>query len=509
MEDLSKIFFTGDLPELDRYTIENEPVKSIDLMERAARAVADRVLVKYAGTGLFYVLAGRGNNGGDGYAVARMLRQAGRGVVVYDVAVSEAFSPDCAENRRRFTDAGGEVLRVDAGGDFLFSGEPGVWVDALFGAGLNRPVAGWVGEVIGQLNATGWPVVAVDMPSGLLGEDNRQNDGAIVRATWTLTFQFPKLALFFPENECYVGRFEVLEIGLHARILCGHPSPYRYLTREAVARRLPRWSRFAHKGTLGHALLVAGSYGMPGAALLALRGALRSGAGLVTAHVPRGLKPLLHLAAPEALVAADRDENLFTGITGPERYSAIGVGPGLGTAPETAAGFRRLLDSWQGPLVADADALNILAAFPEWLTLLPAGTILTPHPGEFARLAGKTDGDFDRLNNLTTFARRYGVVVVLKGAHTAIAFPDGTCCFNTTGNPGMAKGGSGDVLTGVITALLAGGMAPRDAAVVGVYVHGLAGDLAAARLGERTLTAGDLAEGLAAAWLLLEQERES
>ena len=506
MIQCGKIFNAKDVAEIDKYTIEHEPITSLELMERAAEKATARLMDILGYNPVFNIISGSGNNGGDGFVMGRLLAERGFEVTVYAVQVSDRLSPDCRESRRRYQEQGGMCVEVDSP-EALVWREKGVVVDALFGVGLNRPVTGWMGEVIRKINDSGQPVVAIDMPSGLFGEDNRENDGAIVRADYTLTFQFPKLSLLFSENECYAGRLEVLDIGLHPRALAEMPSHMYYLTWQAVASRLPRWSRFAHKGTLGHALLVAGSYEMQGAALLAAKGAIRSGAGLLTVHVPRALKSNLHLGVPEALVDADRDENCFTGVADLSRYDAMGVGPGLGVTPETIKGLRELLERWKGRCVLDADALNILAGDPERLKWLPEGAILTPHPKEFERLAGKSVNDFDRLNKLLIFAANYRVYVVLKGAHTAIATPEGECYFNMTGNPGMAKGGSGDVLTGMITALLANGLPPLDAAIVGVYMHGMAGDMAAERHGMRGMTSGDIAEALGEGALWADTQR--
>ncbi|MDR1273353.1 MAG: NAD(P)H-hydrate dehydratase [Odoribacteraceae bacterium] len=495
----SKLFRTADLPLLDAYTIRHEPVTSLQLMERAATAFVERLTRLYPRAPLFTIVAGTGNNGGDGLAAARLLLERGRAARVYLVHAGDRLSADCAANRERFLATGGTCVEVRRPEEFAPAGGD-VRVDALFGAGLNRPARGWVAGIIERLGEGGAPVVALDIPSGLFGEDNRENDGAIARATRTLTFQFPKLAFMLAENYPRVGEFEVLDIGLHPAILRDHPSPFHYLTREAVASALPPRDKFAHKGKLGHALLVAGSGRMAGAALLAARGAARSGAGLLTVHVPRSLKNLVHGMIPEALVSEDASEFHFTGLDAPPARAALGIGPGLGTAPGTAAGLWRLLERWQGPAVLDADALNIVASTPGGMEHLPPGLVLTPHQGEFERLAGKAGNDFDRINKLINFAVHHRQHVVLKGAHAAVATPDGACYFNMTGNPGMAKGGSGDVLTGVITALLANGMPPGDAALAGVFAHGLAGDVAAERHGERGMTSGDVADALGEAW---------
>lgn len=504
MENIfNKIYKTSSLKQLDEYTIEHEPISSLDLMERAARTFADKLLKKFTVNSIFNIFAGPGNNGGDGFAVGRMLRQEGCGVVVY-VVTSAKLTPDCETNRRRYLATGGTCIEIAPGQNLRLSDE-GILIDALFGAGLNRPIEGWTADVICQMNESGQTKVALDIPSGLMGEDNTNNNGAIFRADYTFTFQFPKLAFMFADNFPYVGQFEVLDIHLHPTILKVIPSDWYYLTEKSIAACLPMPGKFAHKGTFGHALLVVGSYAMMGAAVLAGKGAIRSGTGLLTLHVPRALKELIHFSLPEALVETDQDEYCFSGITELNKYRAIGIGPGIGQNEKSVAGLRELLFCWQGKMVIDADALNILAAHPELLKKLPPDSVLTPHPGEWERLVGKSRNDFDRLNKLSTFASLYHVYVLLKGAHTVVATPEGKCYFNMTGNPGMAKGGAGDVLTGIITALLAGGLPTMEAALTGVYIHGVAGDLARDHFGIRGVRAGDIADMLGQAWKRLEK----
>ena len=498
-----KIFKISEVSELDKYTIDNEPVTSLDLMERAASLLTRKLLIFFSNSHIFNILAGTGNNAGDGYAVARLLNEMELTVKVFDLCPGKQLSPDCAVNRELFILDGGTCIEVEKVEDFA-PDEGCVIIDAIFGAGLNRPVTGFLGDIIRKVNELPHRVAAIDIPSGLFGEDNGKNDGAIVEADCTFTFQFPKLAFMFPENGKYVGRVEVLDIRLHPDILRERESPWYYLTEEAVASRLLVPGKFSHKGTLGNTLLIAGSPEMPGAAVLAAKGAIRSGTGLLTVHVPRSLKQMIHLVVPEALVEVDQSDYCFSMVEDLCGVQAIGVGPGLGVAPVVGLGLRQLLKKWKGKMVLDADALNLIAANADLLELLPRGAILTPHPREFERLAGKSVNDFDRLNKLSTFAGLHQVYVVLKGAHTVIASPEGNCYFNMTGNPGMAKGGAGDVLTGIIAALLASGHEPLDAAMIGVYAHGKAGDLAAEEQGMRGVRAGDIADKLGLVWKKME-----
>ncbi|HYQ56340.1 MAG TPA: NAD(P)H-hydrate dehydratase, partial [Draconibacterium sp.] len=309
---------------------------------------------------------------------------------------------------------------------------------------------------------------------------------------YTLTLQFPKISFLFPENECFVGQWEVLPIGLHPDGISETPSPYSLADSEEVAARLPLRSKFDHKGTFGHALLIAGSYGKMGAAVLGSKACLRAGVGLLTTHVPHLGFPIIQTAVPEAMASIDQHDSMFTAFPDLSPFAAIGVGPGLGQKHNSCRALCDLIGQAKVPMVIDADALNILAENKEWLKNLPEGSVLTPHPGEFRRLVGETTDSFEAVKKQLSFAKRYNCVLVLKGAHTSVANPDGTLCWNSTGNPGMATAGSGDVLTGIILGLLAQGMTSFDAALAGVYLHGLAGDIAAKKHSEYALTAGDL-----------------
>ncbi|KPL14399.1 MAG: hypothetical protein AMS26_10865, partial [Bacteroides sp. SM23_62] len=387
----------------------------------------------------------------------------------------------------------------------LMEVDPGaILVDALFGSGLTRRVSGLARDVITRVNALPNLQIAIDIPSGLFGEDNIGNDpDAILQADFTLALQTPSLSFFFAENQAYVGQWEVLPIGLHPQIMEEKESAWRYIQAGYVSNLLKPRMKFAHKGTLGHCLLIAGCYGMMGAAVLAARACLRAGAGLVTGHVPRFGYKILQTTVPEALISIDESDIIYTGAPGLEPFSAVGVGPGLGCKPNTGRAILELIKSVKIPLVIDADALNILSEHPEWIALLPEGTILTPHPREFERLAGKAENGYARVRMQIDFAIRHKVIVLLKGAHTSVACPDGSCWFNTTGNPGMATAGSGDVLTGIILSLLGQGYHPRDAAILGVYLHGLAGDLASEASSEASLIAGDIIESLGFAFQYL------
>ncbi len=499
-----KVFTTSQIRDIDAATIRHEPVAPIDLMERAASACTRWMVAHFDRHASLVILAGPGNNGGDGWAVARMLADKGYTAIrLYQASFSSGLSPDAAVNRQRLLDQHlVPVTVIEAASHFPALQPADIVVDALFGSGLSRPLSGLAAELVQHVNASGCRVIAIDIPSGLMGEDNAGNTADnTITADHTLTFQFPKLAFFFPENEIFTGEWTVLDIGLHKQSMEEKDTPYYYIERNDIARILKPRSKFSHKGTYGHALLIAGSYGMMGAALLASKACLRTGAGLVTVHTPAKGCEIIQSSVPEVIVNPDPAEEYFSRVPDLIPYKAVGVGPGIGTRAVVLKAFRDLLQKCLGPMVVDADALNLLAARRDLIGQLPLNSILTPHPREFERLSGPYRNGYDRLTKQTAFARQHNIVLVFKGAYTTIALPDGRCYFNSTGNPGMATGGSGDVLTGMILSLLAQGYEPADAAVAGVYLHGLAGDLAAQKTSRQALIASDITDNIGNAFL--------
>jgi NAD(P)H-hydrate epimerase len=501
-----KVLTAEEIRKADAYTIAHEPVKSIDLMERAAKgcvnwlfssAVSPFSRGRRAGDEVA-VFCGLGNNGGDGLAIARLLAAKKYKVEVYIIRYSDKCSPDFLINEKRLKKVKSvKVHNVTSATQLVDCRLPTAYfcIDALFGSGLNKPIEGFAAEAINCINRSGSPVISIDIPSGLFAEKNSHHkDEVIVRATHTLTFESPKLAFMFPENAEYVGDFSVLDIGLDEGFISSLPSKSFYV-RDIEAKYLyKRRNKFSHKGTFGHALIVAGSYGKMGACVLSSRACLTAGAGLVTVHIPKCGYDILQTANPEVMVEVDSEEKIISDNIKIDKYSVIGIGPGLGTEKETRNALKVLIQNSVKPVVVDADALNILSENKTWIAFLPPDSIVTPHPGEFRRLAGEADNDFDRLQMQKDFSVKHGVFVVLKGAHTCIACPDGEVFFNSTGNPGMATAGSGDVLTGIITGLLAQGYTPKKAAVLGVYLHGLAGDIAAQHLSEESMIARNIIE---------------
>ena len=502
-----KIFTSSQIHELDKYTIENEPIESIALMERAAKALTQAIAGVWNNSTPVIVFAGPGNNGGDALAVARLLSERDYKVTVYLFNITGSLSPDCAQNKRRLQETK-RVQFIEVTEEFdppqLESGM--LVVDGLFGSGLNKPLAGGFASLVKYINASQAQVVSLDIPSGLMTEDNIYNVRAnIIRATMTLTLQQPKLSFLFPENQPFLGQLRVLDIRLSQEGIDKMEAAYTITEESLVRSLLMDRNAFAHKGQMGHALIVAGSYCMAGAAVLAAKACLRSGTGKVTVNTPRRNIPILQISVPEAIVQSGNDETIFTDMVETDDFDAMGIGPGLGQSEQTAVALISQLRRAQCPIVADADALNILANHRAWMQQLPKGIILTPHPKEFDRLEGHSADSYERLTKARNLAERIQGYVIVKGHYTAICLPDGHIVFNPTGNGGMATAGSGDVLTGIITGLLARGYKQTEACVVGVYLHGLAGDLAAQELGEESLLASDIVNYLPKAFKRLKE----
>ena len=502
-----KIFPVKVISEIDNYTINNEPILSINLMERAAQKLFAEIKSRYTGK-QFLILAGAGNNGGDALALSRMMLLEGLDVTTL-LLKQDGFSPDAAINidrLRHFRNAKISVWEIER--KLPDIKDNCVIIDGLFGSGLNRPLSGDALSLVKQINKISAEVVSIDIPSGLMGENNEGcNPEGIIKADYTYSFQFPKLAFLFPENRQYVGEWKILDIGLHEKKILETPTDWYITETEEISAMFPTRDKFDHKGVFGHALLIAGGYGKMGASVLASKACLRSGAGLLTVQVPHKNCNVIHISVPEAMVSIDRSELMFTEFPDLATFSAVGIGPGIGTRSNTVKAFTSLLENIKNkPFVVDADAINVLSQNPELIGKLPHYTILTPHLKEFERLAGKWNNDYQRLQMAIDFCLKRKVILVLKGAYTTVILPDGTCHFNPTGNPGMATAGSGDILTGIILGLLTRGLPPENAAIAGVYLHGLAGDIAAGQVGEESLIASDITKNLGKSFKQLKME---
>lgn len=496
-----KILTCDQIREVDQYTIRHEPVSSVDLMERASHACFVWFKQHFDTSCTIKVFVGPGNNGGDGLAISRMLACQGYNLSVYMLSGAEKLSPDALANYNRLVLIDNVDISTIDNSRFPVISKDEVVIDAMFGSGLSRRLEGMVARLVHHINQGQATVVAIDIPSGLFGEENPiSQTAAIIKADYTLTFQMPKLSFFFAENDKYVGCPVVLDIQLSIEGIEKQKSNYEYTEPLQIHGILKRRSRFSHKGSYGHALLLAGSYGKMGAGVLSSRACLRSGVGLLTFQTPKVGYTIVQTSVPEAMLSVDEDEMQITQCPNMDKYSAIGIGPGIGTSNKTADVLYKAIKEVHIPMVLDADALNILSLYLDWMPMLPPNTILTPHPREFDRMEGASSSGYERHLKQIEFSRVYQVIVVLKGAYTSITSPDGRCWFNSTGNPGMATGGSGDVLTGIILSLLAQGYEPIDAARLGVYVHGLAGDIAVVESSEEALIASDIINHLGLAF---------
>ena len=484
---LKNIPTTYQLREADRYTIKNEPIASIDLMERASLAFVNAIESKLLKKQRITIVCGIGNNGGDGFSVARILQSRGYDVTPILIKYNEHISPDCAINLNQLS----SVIIANSVKDIPDFSAYDVIIDAIFGSGLTRSIQGLAADVIVKINDSNKPVYSIDIPSGLFG-DQLSSGEHIVQSDLTICFQRPKLSFFFPENSKYIKEWTVVDIGLNENYIQEQKTPY-FILNSKISKRVQRRKKFAHKGTYGHAMIVAGSYGKIGAAVLASKACLRSGTGLLTTYLPKCGNTIMQTAVPEAMCLTDKHSTFITTLPDLSIYDAIGIGPGIGKESLTKKVLHHLFQTLtHQKIVIDADAINILAEDDGLLKLLPEESILTPHPKEFERLVGKSKNSYDRLKKQIKFSKKYKCILVLKGANTSISSSTGKLYFNTSGNPGMATGGSGDVLTGIITGLLAQGYDTLEATLIGVYFHGKSGDDAIKTKGMNALIASDI-----------------
>ena len=495
-----KILSAIQIRQADNFTIKNEPISSLALMERAGGKCFEWIVNNTDTTKKYIVICGTGNNGGDGLVIAKLLSNNQYNVEVIILSTNNEYSEDFKKNFESIKKSDIQFKLIGESENFILH-QSAVIIDAILGTGLNRPVTDWLGRCIHEINKSGNDIISIDIPSGLYADQS--SEGEIIKANHTLTFQNPKLAFFFQENEKFVGEFHVLNIGLDKEFIKEINSLKFYLCKKEAKRIIKPRSKFSHKGNHGHSFLICGSEGKIGAAVLSARACLRSGTGLLTIHIPKCGYEILQSTVPEAMVELDKSNDLITQIGELGNYNGIGIGPGLGKSEETKKMFFEFLENSKKPVVIDADALNILSENPERLKTIPAHSILTPHPKEFERLAGKSLNDFERHKQQIRFSIEHNVIVVLKGAHTCISLTDGKVFFNSTGNPGMAKGGSGDALTGMITAFLSQNYNPEHAALLGVYLHGAAGDIAEKKKGIYSMTCSDLIESIPKAFINL------
>lgn len=490
-----KILSAAQIKTVDQLTTERQHISSADLMERVAVLCTEEIEKRISEQAEIVIFCGKGNNGGDGLAIARLLAERDYTVTVVIVHHSEDFSGDAQINFERLNQQNKAGLTEIFGEDDfqkISVKEKTIVIDALLGTGLNKPLEGLLETAAEFINKNSHFTISIDVPSGLFADEFTPDENTCVHANLVLTLQIPKLAYLFSDNSQNVPAFKIIDIGLDQQAISEQVSSHYFSEIEDITTLLLPRSKFSHKGTYGHGLLIAGSKDTRGAAIIAAEACLRSGAGLLTVHSTKNVTDALAIRLPEAMSNTDQNEAFISDKTSLDKYRALGFGPGTGTAEETADVLKYIIQNYQGKLIIDADGLNILSENKTWLEFLPKETILTPHPKEFERLAGTFENDFDRLQKAKLFAIRHQVILVLKDAYTAICLPDGSVVFNSTGNPGLAKGGSGDALTGIILGLLTRGYSPAKAAISGVFIHGYAADLCSREMSMESMLITDV-----------------
>jgi len=493
-----KILSAHQRREADAVTIQNESISSVDLMERASTACVGWIIQNCTAESEFQVFCGTGNNGGDGLAIARLLSNANFRVTVSVIRFSETVTDDFKINLERLRKLPIEIKEYTLA-DSIDVKDDCIIIDALLGSGLSKPLEGQLKQLVEAINASNVFVISIDVPSGLFIDDINNKKQVSIHANISLTFQTPPLSFFAEENRLRVGNWNLLDIGLSAGFLEKAESSYHYLEPQQITEIVQVREKYSHKGSYGHAVLFAGTKTKGGAAILSALAAMRSGLGLLTMGIPNSLLVPMQVRCPEAMTLLLGEEDLAD-VPPIDSYNSIGIGPGIGVSKSTANFLKTLTQNAQAPILFDADALNILSNNKTWLGFIPANSIFTPHVGEFKRLILNSDNSFDRLQAQIEFSKKFQCIVILKGPNSQISLPDGRVYFNSTGNPGMATAGSGDVLSGLITGLLARRYHPMYAAILGVYLHGLAGDIAAEKFGEEAMKAGDIIEEIPSAF---------
>ncbi|PVX52490.1 hydroxyethylthiazole kinase-like uncharacterized protein yjeF/hydroxyethylthiazole kinase-like uncharacterized protein yjeF [Balneicella halophila] len=499
-----KILSPKQIAEADHYTIKNEPISPVNLMERAATKCFEWISSNFENTKSVKVFCGTGNNGGDGLVIARLLKNKGFSVKTFILPLGNKQTEEFSINLKRLDDVCAKIVFIEKQEDLPKLSPRDLIIDAIFGNGLNRAPEGLSKNLIQYINEAKATVIAIDIPSGLFSGKSVTAKDSVIKAHHTLTFQVPKLAFFLPDNKNFIKDWTILDIKLNTSFINKLPTKYHYFTaQEAKATYKARNDKWAHKGTYGHSLIIGGSYGKIGAPTLSAKAALKIGSGLVTAYIPKCGYTIMQTALPEVMAETDHEIELAD-FTPTINATVIEIGPGMGTSDLTLAGFKKFLQNNKTPLVVDADALNCLALNKELLTLLPKNSILTPHPKELERLIGKWDNDYEKLEKIKIFVEKYSIILVVKGAYTLTATKE-AFYFNSTGNNALATAGSGDVLTGIITGLLAQGYSPREASCFGVYIHGRTAEIYTTNHAPETFTASLIADYLSDVILELQE----
>ncbi len=499
-----KIFSAEQMRAADAVTIQNNQISSLDLMEHAATQIFNLIHQRLQGAQIpIHVFCGIGKNGGDGLVISRLLVEYGYNVHTHIVNFSEKRSKEFLVNYDRLKAISKEwPSQIKCEDDFPELNKEDLVIDAIFGIGLNRPIVDWVKTLIKHINAARCFTLAVDLPSGLYTDKMPEDREAVIYASITITFQLPKLVFFLPETGIYTHELEVINIGLDSMFLQQTPGIAQLIAKHEVMPIYRPRHKYAHKGDFGHVLAIGGSYGKIGSITLTTEAALRIGAGLTTAYVPECGYDIVQTAVPEAMVITDDEDDYITEIKYDIKPSVIALGPGMGTHDKTKESLKKLLKEVETPMVIDADGINIIASDKELISSIPKGSVLTPHPKELMRLIGSWEGDFDKLEKAKAFSTTHDLILIIKGANTLTIYKD-QIFVNTTGNPGMATAGSGDVLTGMIAGLVAQGYNTLEAAVFAVYLHGSAGDLAIQELGYQALLARDIIKNIGKSFIEL------
>ncbi len=491
----------------DKATINNTKITSLELMEHAATLCFEWLHSRLQGQNIkIHVFCGIGNNGGDGLVMARHLFQHGYNVNCYIVNFSDKRSPEFLTNYSRLKELGKWPKIINNEREFPEVDFEDIVIDAIFGIGLNRKPSGFTKKLIQYINSTKVFTLAIDFPTGMFGDKSVTDKTSVLRAGHTLTFQTPKIAFLLPENNEFINTWEVLDIGLDTHFIESLLPTTHYITKNDVIPMYQSRNKWSHKGTFGHSLIIGGSFGKIGAVTLATKAALKIGSGLVSAYLPKCGYQILQISVPEAMVEVD-SEKLLTYYNFKTKPTVIGIGPGMGTADKTAVGFEAFLKENKTQLVIDADAINLLSKNESLLQYLPNKSVLTPHPKELQRLLGSWKNDYEKLEKAISFSTKYNVILVIKGAHTTVVDKQ-QLYINSTGNPALATAGSGDVLTGIITGLIAQGYQPLHASIFGVYLHGKTADLALQKTSYETFTATTILDYLAEAILDLFHQEE-
>lgn len=503
-----KILSKEQIYEADKLTVKNQKISSTELMERAGVGIFNWIDSRLQGQQIkIHVFCGIGNNGGDGMVIARHLKTHGYNVEVYVVNFSDKRSDDFLANLSRLKELKYWPALIKSEDEFPEISNNDIVIDAIFGIGLNRAPIDWVHALIKKINQSNAFVLSVDIPSGLYMDSLPKNTDDIIKANFTLTFQSPKLIFFLPQTAIYTNDWDIIDIGLDQEYISNLKTNISFILKEDVLPLYIQREKFTHKGTYGHSLIIGGSYGKIGAVVLAAKACLKTGAGLVTTIIPKCGYNIIQTSFPECMVLTDNEENIISNIKYDTEPTAIGIGVGMGQDEKTKSAFKNFLKSTKKPIIIDADAINILANDKDLIKNIPAKSVLTPHPKELERLIGKWNDDFDKLNKVKKFSSLYNCILIIKGANTITVFKD-NIYINSTGNPGMATAGSGDVLTGIITGLISQGYESLNAAIFGVYLHGKSGDLSTISNSYESVIATDIINNIGNAFIDLFKQKK-